>query len=97
VLAPRSRWLFPTSTTVSPELLAVGQELGIGPRALGILAARGVTAEGDLRGFLGDPADSLHDPSRLPDAEIFRDRIARAREAGEAVMEIGRASCRERV
>ena len=89
MLAPRSRWLFPTPTTVPVELLATGQELGIGPRALGILAARGVTAESDLRRFLGDPAGSLHDPSRLPDAEVFRDRISRAREAGEPVLVFG--------
>ena len=89
MLAPRSRWLFPTPTTVPVELLATGQELGIGPRALGILAARGVTAEDDLRRFLGDPASSLHDPSRLPDAEIFRERIARARDAGEPVLVFG--------
>lgn len=89
MLAPRSRWLFPTPTTVPVELLATGQELGIGPRALGILAARGVTAEDDLRRFLGDPAGSLHDPSRLPDAGIFRDRIARARELGESVLVFG--------
>jgi len=89
VLAPRSRWLFPTPTTVPPELLAAGQELGIGPRALGILAARGVVIEDDLRRFLGDPAGSLHDPARLPDADRFRDRVGRAREAGEPVMVFG--------
>ena len=89
MLVPRSRWLFPTQTTVPVELLATGQELGIGPRALGILAARGVTAEDDLRRFLGDPAGSLHDPSRLPDAEVFRERIGRAREAGEPVLVFG--------
>jgi single-stranded-DNA-specific exonuclease len=89
VLAPRSRWLFPTPTTVPVELLATGQELGIGPRALSILAARGVIAEDDLRRFLGDPAGSLHDPARLPDAQVFRDRIARARDAGEPVLVFG--------
>jgi single-stranded-DNA-specific exonuclease len=89
VLAPRSRWLFPTPTTVPPELLATGQELGIGPRALGILAARGVVIEDDLRRFLGDPAGSLNDPARLPDADLFRERVARARETGEAVMVFG--------
>ena len=89
MLAPRSRWLFPTPTTVPPALLATGQELGIGPRALGILAARGVVIEDDLRRFLGDPAGALHDASRLPDADLFRERVARAREAGEPVMVFG--------
>ena len=89
MLAPRSRWLFPTPISVLPELLAAGQELGIGPRALAILAARGVTTEDDLRRFLGDAAGSLHDPARLPDADIFQERIARARDAGEAVLVFG--------
>ena len=89
MLAPRSRWLFPTPTAVSTELLASGLELGIGPRALAILAARSVTTEDDLRRFLGDPAGSLHDPARLPDAQVFRDRIARARELRESVLVFG--------
>ena len=89
MLAPRSRWLFPNPVSLSPSLLETGRELGLGPRALGILAARGVTAEDDLRRFLGDAASSLHDPARLPDADVFRDRLARAREAHEAVLVFG--------
>jgi single-stranded-DNA-specific exonuclease len=89
VLAPRSRWLFPNPTAVSAALLAAGSELGLGPRALGILAARGVTAPDDLQRFFGDPAGSLHEPSRLPDAEAFAARIARARDAHEAVLVFG--------
>jgi single-stranded-DNA-specific exonuclease len=89
VLAPRSRWLFPDPIVVPPSLLDAGQELGLGPRVVGLLAARGVTGEDDLRRFLGDPAGSLHDPARLPDAGVFRDRIARARERGERVLVFG--------
>jgi single-stranded-DNA-specific exonuclease len=70
-------------------LLEAGQELGLGPRAVGILLARGVTDEDGLRRFLGDPAGSLHDPRRLPDAEIFRERIARARVGVEKVLVFG--------
>jgi len=89
VLVPRSRWRFPTPTTVPGELLALGQELGLGPRAMAILAARGVTTEDDARRFLGDAAGSLHDPTRLPDAAVVAERIARAREAGEGVLVFG--------
>lgn len=76
-------------TPVPAALLDVGQELGLGPRAVGILAARGVIGEDDLRRFLGEPSGSLHDPRRLPDAEVFRERIARAREGGEKVLVFG--------
>jgi single-stranded-DNA-specific exonuclease len=89
VLAPRSRWLFPNPVHVPPNLIQTGQELGLGPRAVALLAARGVIAEDDLRRFLGDPAGSLHDPRRLPDAEVFRSRLEQARAAGERVMVFG--------
>jgi single-stranded-DNA-specific exonuclease len=89
VLAPRSRWLYPTSTPVPAALLDAAQELGLGPRALGILAARGVTSDEELRRFLGDAAGSLHDPHRLPDAAIVEQRIARARDQAEAVLVFG--------
>jgi single-stranded-DNA-specific exonuclease len=89
VLAPRSRWLFPTTVAVSPALLDAGKDLGLGARVVALLAARGVTAEDDLRRFMGDPAAGLHDPSRLPDAEVFRDRVLRARDAREVVLVFG--------
>ena len=76
-------------TPVPAALLDAAQELGLGPRAVAILVARGVTGEDDLRRFLGDPAGSLHDPRRLPDAESFRERIARARERVEKVLVFG--------
>jgi single-stranded-DNA-specific exonuclease len=89
VLAPRSRWRFPVPVTVAPSLFEVGRELGIGARVVALLAARGVTGEDDLRRFLGDPAGSLHDPGRLPDASLFRARIWRAQEASERVLVFG--------
>jgi single-stranded-DNA-specific exonuclease len=89
VLAPRSNWRFPDPVVLPPSLVQVGHELGLGPRVVALLAARGVTAEDDLRLFLGDPAGSLHDPARLPDAGVFRDRLARARERSERVLVFG--------
>jgi single-stranded-DNA-specific exonuclease len=89
VLAPRSRWIFPTPVTVSPSLLEAARDLGLGPRAAAVLAARGVTAEDDLRRFLGDPAAGLHDPELLPDAGRFRDRVLAARDRGEPILVFG--------
>ena len=89
MLAPRSRWLFPNPVAVPRSLLDAGHELGLGPRVVALLAARGVTNEDDLRRFLGDPAGSLHDPRRLPDAAVFQARIATARERGERVLVFG--------
>ena len=89
MLQPRSRWLFPTPVAVPPALVEAGHELGLGPRVVGLLAARGVTLPDDLRRFLGDPSGSLHDPAQLPDAELFLQRIAAARDRGETVMVFG--------
>ena len=72
-----------------PTLVDAGQELGLGARVVALLAARGLTGEDDLRRFLGDPAGSLHDPRRLPDAAAFQARIALARERGERVLVFG--------
>ena len=89
MLAPRSRWVFPTTVAVSQTLLDAGTDVGLGARVVGLLAARGVTAEDDLRRFMGDPAAGLHDPSRLPDAAAFQDRVRRARDGGERVLVFG--------
>jgi single-stranded-DNA-specific exonuclease len=89
VLAPRSRWRFPTTIAIPPTLLEAGQELGLGPRVVALLAARGLTDPDDLRRFLGDPAGALHDPRRLPDAAVFATRIGTARERGERVLVFG--------
>jgi single-stranded-DNA-specific exonuclease len=70
-------------------LLDAGRDLGLGPRVVGLLSARGLTAEDDLRRFMGDPAAALHDPGRLPDADRFRDRLLRARDAHERVLVFG--------
>src|SRR4051794_35044851 len=74
---------------VSSSLLDAGRDLGLGARVVGLLAARGVTSDDELRGFMGDAAAGLHDPNRLPDAGIFRDRIAAARERREQVLVFG--------
>ena len=89
VLAPRSRWLFPTQIAVPPSLIDAGHDLGLGARVVALLAARGVTGEDELRRFFGDAAGSLHDPRRLPDAAVFEARIATARERGEPVLVFG--------
>lgn len=73
----------------SPSLLEVGLDLGLGPRVVALLAARGLTEPDDLHRFLGDPAAALHDPRMLPDAAIFQARIATARERGEKVLVFG--------
>src|SRR5665811_983222 len=39
--------------------------------------------------FFGPAMDSLHDPVRLPDADVAVERIARARAAGEGILVVG--------
>jgi single-stranded-DNA-specific exonuclease len=89
VLEPRARWVFPTTAVLAPDVLERGHQLGLTPRVLGLLAARGVADPEALTAFLGPPREALNDPQLLPDAAIFRDRITRARDSGERVMVFG--------
>jgi single-stranded-DNA-specific exonuclease len=66
-----------------------GVRLGLTPRVLGLLAARGVADAASVEGFLGDPLRSLNDPRLLPDADVFLGRIERSRADGERVMVFG--------
>jgi single-stranded-DNA-specific exonuclease len=74
---------------VPPSLVDAGHELGLGPRVVGLLAARGVILPDDLHRFLGNPATALHDPALLPDAARFLARVVAARDAREQVMVFG--------
>ncbi|HKG55837.1 MAG TPA: single-stranded-DNA-specific exonuclease RecJ [Candidatus Limnocylindrales bacterium] len=89
MLEPRFRWVFPASMTVDPTHVAAGERLGVPARVTTLLAARGVTTESDLAAFFGPPEAALHDPSLLPDAAPFVDRIAAARRGGESVLVFG--------
>jgi single-stranded-DNA-specific exonuclease len=89
VIEPRYRWLLPSDPDVSAALLAAGVEAGIGPRAVRLLAGRGVTAPDDLAAFFAAPETSLHDPALLPDADRLVERIDRARKDRERVLVFG--------
>jgi single-stranded-DNA-specific exonuclease len=89
VLEPRTRWIFPSPTTIDPALLDAGQRLSLTPRVIGLLAGRGVADPEALASFLGEPRDALHDPALLPDAAIFRERLERAKASRETVVVFG--------
>jgi single-stranded-DNA-specific exonuclease len=89
VVEPRARWVFPTPAAVDPDVLAVGGRLGLSPRVLALLVARGVADVASIEGFLGEAAASLNDPTLLPDAAVFVERIEAARARGERVMVFG--------
>jgi len=89
VLLPRTRWVFSEPISPAAELTEAAAALGLGPWAAELLARRGVGDAAALERHLGAPRDALHDPSLLPDAAVFLERIRRAREAGEAVLVFG--------
>ncbi|HLX34986.1 MAG TPA: single-stranded-DNA-specific exonuclease RecJ [Candidatus Limnocylindrales bacterium] len=89
MVEPRARWAFPEPAPLDPSVIESGARLGLSPRVLGLLATRGVRDGAAVEAFFGDPRLSLNDPERLPDATTFRDRIERARAAGERVMVFG--------
>ncbi len=53
------------------------------------MARRGVVGVADLTAWFAEPLDGLHDPRALPDADVLRTRLERARDAGETVMVFG--------
>jgi single-stranded-DNA-specific exonuclease len=79
----------PAAVTVPPELAEAADRLGVSRRLAEVLVARGCTAPADLEAFVGAPLDGLHDPARLPDANVLRARLAAGRAQGERVMVFG--------
>jgi single-stranded-DNA-specific exonuclease len=89
VIEPRFAWRFPVPVTASDELIAAGARHGLGTRAVGLLAARGLAGASDIDAFFAEPLAGLHDPALLPDADAFRRRIDGARRDAEQVMVFG--------
>jgi single-stranded-DNA-specific exonuclease len=89
VIEPRFAWRVAEAVTPSPELLDAAARHGLGARVAGLLAGRGIDSAASLDSFFAAPEAALHDPLLLPDAEIFRDRLATARAAGERVVVFG--------
>src|SRR5437016_4424657 len=71
VIEPRFAWRVAEAVDPTPELLAAGVALGLGGRALGLLAGRGIDTAEELGSFFAAPLDALHDPRLLPDADVF--------------------------
>ena len=83
------QWVAPPDVALDSDCLAIGTDRGISERMLRLLAARGVASPDELRRFLGDPEDGLHDPRLLPDAEAAVLRVSAARARGERVLVYG--------
>ena len=89
VIEPRFAWRVAQTVTPPPDLVAAGRAHGLGDRAIGLLAARGIATPDALAAFLGEPLPGLHDPGLLPDADRFIARVAAARSSGEPVIVFG--------
>jgi single-stranded-DNA-specific exonuclease len=89
VIEPRFAWRLTDAVTPTAELLESGSRLGLGSRAIGLLASRGIGTAAELDAFFAAPETALHDPRLLPDAGVFLERLARARRDGERVMVFG--------
>ncbi|MBA2719751.1 MAG: single-stranded-DNA-specific exonuclease RecJ [Chloroflexi bacterium] len=89
MIEPRFAWRIADPVTASAALVDAGAALGLGARAIGLLAGRGLTTAAELTAFFAEPLTVLHDPRLLPDADVFGARIGRARANGELVMVFG--------
>jgi single-stranded-DNA-specific exonuclease len=89
VIEPRFAWRVAETVTPTAELVDAGTRLGLGARAIGLLAARGLSSADELEAFFAEPIAALHDPRLLPDASVFLARLRAARAGGETVMVFG--------
>ncbi|HEX2756070.1 MAG TPA: single-stranded-DNA-specific exonuclease RecJ [Candidatus Limnocylindrales bacterium] len=89
MIEPRFAWRVAEAVTPTVDLLEAGARLGLGLRAIGLLAGRGLTTVDELDAFFAEPMTALHDPRLLPDAEAFLTRLRAARSDGEKVMVFG--------
>jgi single-stranded-DNA-specific exonuclease len=89
VIEPRYRWQFPEAIAIDSGLKAAAERHSLDERVAGLLARRGLLDGAAFDSFFAAPLDSLHDPRLLPDADVFADRIGRARAAGERVLVFG--------
>jgi single-stranded-DNA-specific exonuclease len=89
VVEPRAHWQFPAPASLDPSAIDAGARLGLTPRILALLAGRGVTDAPGVEAFFGEARAGLNDPTLLPDAGVFRDRLDAAKAAGERVMVFG--------
>jgi single-stranded-DNA-specific exonuclease len=89
VIEPRFAWRVAEAVIPTADLLDAGVRHGLGARAIGLLAGRGLSSAADLDAFFAEPIAALHDPRLLPDAEAFLTRMRAARAAGETVMVFG--------
>jgi len=89
MVEPRYRWTFSDAATVSPAAAAAARGLGLSDRMTGLLANRGASSGDDIVAWFADPLDGLHDPRRLPDADVVLRRMHLARERGERVQVFG--------
>ena len=90
-----ARWLLPTPDPQAAGSLAAA--LGISAAVARVLVHRSLASPDDARRFLDPSLDQLHDPLSLRDMPEAVARLVTAIQAHEKLLEIGRASCRERV
>ncbi len=89
MVEPRFRWTFPPVVGPSDAAPAAVSDLGISARLAGLLAARGVVSRDEQVAWFADPLAGMHDPARLPDADVLLARLRVARDRHELVMVFG--------
>lgn len=88
-VAPTHRWRLPRRVSPTLDFTAAATARGLSTRMVALLATRGHRAPADLAAFFDAPEAGLHDPSLLPDAAAFRERLWAARRNGEPVLVFG--------
>jgi single-stranded-DNA-specific exonuclease len=88
VIEPRFTWVYPDRAPLDEAFVAAVRCHGGSARLARVMVAREIGPD-EVDRFFGPAMDSLHDPVRLPDADVAVERIARARAAGEGILVVG--------
>ena len=88
-LTPRHHWIVRSPFALTPETIEEARRRGLSARALRVLSRRGPVDPAELAARFDPPEEGLHDPALLPDAELAKARVWRARAAGESVLVVG--------
>ena len=88
MIEPRFTWVYPDRAPLDEAFVAAVRCHGGSARLARVMVAREIGPD-EVDRFFGPAMDSLHDPVRLPDADVAVERIARARAAGEGILVVG--------
>jgi len=83
------RWIFQNNECDPSDVRRISNDVGVPPIVASVLINRGVTADDDIKTFLGKSLSNIHHPFLLKDAQKAAQRIKSAIENDEKIVIYG--------